>query len=157
MSRPGVGRSLLLAAMLIVFATLATALSVMESPSKQRERRLDERRTEHLDAIADAVDAWIRTRKRVPASLAELANQPGLSLAIVDPVDATPYEYQVLSELGYRLCAGFATSTADRGPGTDPVSWHEKHWMHPAGRYCFDRTAGNPDKAAAQAAAVVAP
>ncbi|GHB94867.1 hypothetical protein [Thermomonas carbonis] len=151
MNRQGVGRSLLLAATVIVVGTLATALWVMESPAKQRDRRIDERRTQQLDAIADAVDAWTREHKRLPASLAELSKQPGASLAIVDPVTGTPYEYAAVSERIYRLCASFATSTSDRGPGTDRISWHEKHWMHPAGRHCFDRTSGRADEAAAPA------
>lgn len=153
MSRQGAGRSLLVTATVLVIATLAVALWVMESPSKQRDRRIDERRTEQLVAIADAIDAWTANHKRLPASLAELSNQPGYSIVMVDPVKGTPYEYQAVSERAYRLCASFATSTADRRPGTSPVSWHEKHWMHPAGRHCFDRTSGE----SAKAAAVVAP
>ena len=153
MNRSGVGRGLLLAATVIVVATLAAALWVMESPSKQRDRRIDERRTKQLDAIADAVDAWTRDHKRLPESLAELSSLPGSSMVIVDPVTGMPYEYQTVSERAYRLCASFATSTADRGPGTNPISWHEKHWMHPAGRHCFDRKSGK----SAEAAAIVAP
>lgn len=153
MSRQGVGRSMLIAATVIVIGTLATAVWVMESPVKQRDRRIDERRTEQLDAIADAVDAWTREHKRLPASLAELSKQPGASLAIVDPVTGTPYDYAAVSERGYRLCASFATSTSDRGPGTDRISWHEKHWMHPAGRHCFERKSGD----SAEAAALVVP
>ena len=151
MSRQGVGRGLLVVATVIVIATLATALWVMDSPMKQRDRRIDERRTEQLDAIADAVDAWTREHKRLPASLVELSKQPGASLAIVDPVTGAPYDYQTVSKRGYRVCASFATSTSDRGPGTDRISWHEKHWMHPAGRHCFDRTSGRADEAAAPA------
>ena len=44
MSAPTLGRNLLLAATVIVIATLAAALWVMESPSMQRDRRLDQRR-----------------------------------------------------------------------------------------------------------------
>lgn len=154
MSAYATGRTLLVAAALIVLATLMTALWVMESPMKQRDRRIDERRTDQLDAIADAVEAWTREHKRLPASLAELARQPGSSLAIADPVTGAPYEYQVLSESGYRLCASFATSTADRGPGTDRISWNEKHWMHPAGRHCFDRKARQSAEAIAAPASV---
>lgn len=155
MSRPGVGRKLLVAATLIVVATLAAALWVMESPSKQRDRRIDERRAEQLEAIADALDAWKNNHQRLPASLAELARQPGLSIAIVDPVDGKPYEYQTLSEWDYRVCARFATSTADRPTGDNSIDWYEKRWMHPVGRYCFDRKAGGADRSAAAAAALV--
>lgn len=152
MNRPAVGRNLLIAATLIVVATLVAALWVMESPSKQRDRRIDERRVEQLEAISDALDAWENNHQRLPASLGELANQPGLSIATVDPVDGKPYEYQALSGWGYRVCARFATSTADRPIGDNGIGWYEKRWMHPVGRHCFDRTAGSADRSAAAAA-----
>ena len=155
MSRPGVGRVLMIAATFIVVATLVAALWVMESPSKQRDRRIDERRVEQLEAIADALDLWKNSHKRLPASLRELASQPGLSIAIVDPVDGKPYEYQALSGWDYRVCARFATSTAERPNGDNGIHWYEKRWMHPVGHYCFDRKAGGADRSAAAAAAIV--
>lgn len=157
MSGSATGRNLLIAAAVIVIGTLVAAMWIMESPSKQRDRRIDQRRVEQLDAISDAVTAWVRQHERLPASLAELANQPGESIAVVDPVDGKPYEYLVLSEQDYRLCAKFATSTADRGRGTHRLSWHEKHWMHPAGRHCFDRKATLVNAAVAAAPASVTP
>lgn len=151
MSGQGTGRTLLVAAAVIVAATLAAALWVMESPAQQRDRRIDQRRTQQLDAIADAVDAWVAGNKRLPSSLAELANQPGLSLAVVDPVDGKPYGYRATAEFGYRLCARFSTSTADRDGSPDHFGWYDQHWLHPAGPYCFERTVAKPAAATAPA------
>lgn len=156
MSGRGSGRTLLVAAAVIVVATLAAALWVMDSPGKQRDRRIDQRRTQQLDAIADAVDAWVAGHKRLPASLAELTGQPGLSLEVVDPVDGKPYDYRVTSERGYRLCARFATSTADRDGDAGRYGWYDRRWLHPAGPHCFERTVAKPAADAADAAVAAA-
>lgn len=153
MSRPGVGRVLLVAATLIVVATLAGALWVMDSPSKQRDRRIDERRVSELGAIVEAIDDWARLKGQMPASLAELAAQPGSSLILVDPVDGKAYGYEVASIFNYRVCATFATSTSDRRRDTNRYRAYNDEWMHPAGRHCFDQTLGPMAKAAVSAAA----
>lgn len=153
MSRPGVGRSLLVAATLIVVATLAGALWVMDSPSKQRDRRIDERRVSELLSITGAIDEWARLKGRMPASLVDLSAQPGSSLVIVDPVDGKHYAYEVVSIFNYKLCATFATSTSDRGRDTNRYRAYNDEWMHPAGRHCFDQTLGPMAKAAVSAAA----
>ncbi|RZA19093.1 MAG: hypothetical protein EOP93_09695 [Lysobacteraceae bacterium] len=154
--RRGVGRALLVAATLIVVATLAAALWVMDSPSKQRDRRIDEARVEELGAIARAIDEWAGEKGRMPASLAELAGQPGSSLGIVDPVDGEPYGYEVGPAPSYRLCATFATSTSDRRRAANRYQRYNDAWMHPAGRHCFDRKLG-PEATAAMPAAAEKP
>lgn len=149
MSAP-VGRWMLVAAGVLVAATLLAALWTMESPSKQRDRRLDQRRAEELGQIASTIDAWYSQQGRLPASLTLLANQPGLLLAITDPVSGDAYTYDATSERGYRLCAVFATSTADKGPDANAYGWQDKRWLHPVGRHCFDREVEAPRKASVE-------
>ena len=92
MSTSSLGRRLMLVATAVVVATLGAALWVMESPSTQRDRRIDERRIGELTAIANAVDEWRTSKVSLPPSLAILAAEPGASLVVVDPVDGVPYE-----------------------------------------------------------------
>ena len=139
MSTSNTGRTMLLLASIIVIATLATSMWVMDSPTKQRDRRIDQRRSVQLDAITDAVDVWVASHKRLPVSLVELSSQPGLSLDVVDPVDGKPYRYRETSRFGYEICAHFATSTADKNQGATEFGWYNKRWLHPAGAYCFNR------------------
>jgi hypothetical protein len=153
MNRPAVGRNLLIAATLIVVATLVAALWVMDSPSKQRDRRIDERRVSELGAIVEAIDDWARLKGQMPASLAELAAQPGSSLILVDPVDGKAYGYEVVSIFAYKVCATFATSTSDRRRDTNRYRTYNDEWMHPVGRHCFDRKLGSMAAASVSAAA----
>lgn len=152
MSGQGTGRFLLVAAAAVVAATLVAALWVMESPGKQRDRRIDQRRTQQLGAIANAVETWFGGHQRLPASLAELAGQPGLSLAVADPVDGQPYGYRITAERSYELCARFATSTAERDGDAGRFGWYDRDWLHPAGSYCFKRTVAKPGADAAATA-----
>lgn len=141
MNEPGFGRALLIGAGVLVAGTLVAALWVMDSPSTQRARRIDQRRVAQLQAIASAVDQWTLERRTLPPSLAGLAHQPGRGLTIVDPVDGRPYDYQPTSADGYRLCATFATSTADNDR-TRAGRWAGEvggRWLHPAGHFCFQR------------------
>ncbi|WP_271678813.1 hypothetical protein [Thermomonas mangrovi] len=154
MSTSSLGRRLMLVATAVVVATLGAALWVMESPSKQRDRRIDERRTGELTAIANAVDAWRASKASLPPSLAILAAEPGASLAVVDPVDGTPYEYRIVSTSRYRLCARFATTTSSGDADGAPMFRATTEWQHPAGRHCFERKAGRSDDDAPAGAVV---
>ena len=154
MSNSSLGRRLMLVATAVVVATLGAALWVMESPSKQRDRRIDERRIGELTAIANAVDAWRTSKASLPPSLAILAAEPGASLVVVDPVDGTPYEYRIVSTSRYRLCARFATTTSGGDGSGAPRAWAVTEWRHPAGRHCFERKAGDSDDDAPAAAVV---
>jgi hypothetical protein len=150
------GRTMLVIASVIVVGSLAAALAVMESPAKQRDRRLDDRRAQELEAIVAAIDEAASTTGRLPATLAALADQPGSSLSIADPVDGTPYAFEATAARAYRLCATFATSTADTGRDAAAFGWRQVEWRHPAGRHCFDRRVATPATDAEAAAKAIA-
>lgn len=132
------GRWLLIGACALVVATLAVAMSMLGSPARQREQQLDLRRVSDLERIVDAVRSYAKTHKGLPPTLDVVARQPGRHLSLVDPVDRTPYPYQVTGDSTFRLCAVFATDTAKT---TEDGPWTKDAWLHGAGRQCFDRTA----------------
>ena len=132
------GRWLAIAACVVVVATLVAALAVMRSPSAQRQVTIDQRRVQELMQLAYAVDAYSNLHDQVPPDIATLANAPGNVLRLADPVSGAAYRYEPNGKDRYRLCATFATDTADTGdfmyaPTTD--------WTHGAGDHCFERQA----------------
>jgi type II secretory pathway pseudopilin PulG len=130
------GRVLMIVAAVAILATVAAAIYVMGAPGAQRQHRLDERRVADLSAIQQAVEAHHREHGVLPPDLPTLAARPGLGLAIVDPA-GQQYAYLPEGRRGYRLCAVFATDTADaRRTGFAPAN-HE--WAHGVGRTCFVR------------------
>lgn len=134
-ARGGAGRALAIAASVVVVATVATALVVMDPPGKQRDIRIDERREDELRRIETLAREHLKAQGELPADLAALAARPGLAVAVADPVDGSAYGYEVTGPRALRLCANFATDTSD--------SAGKRHvraaWAHPAGHHCFDR------------------
>ena len=132
--RRAIGRALLAASSLLVAGSIVAAIIATGSPAQQRLQALDRARVEQLQAIAMHVQEWHARERRLPASLAIVAAQPGLDLPMRDPHTSAPYEYRVLDATRYELCATFATDTAQTGA----ASWSGE-WVHAAGRHCFQR------------------
>lgn len=137
MSAGSGGRRLAVAAGVVVVATIAAAIVVMGSPSAQRAAKLDSRRVRDLDRIVDVIGNHVEREHSLPPDLATLAREPGRRLAIVDPVDNSPYAYEITGARTFRLCAVFATDTAKSLAGNE--RWGSDEWHHDAGRQCFDR------------------
>jgi hypothetical protein len=126
------GRLLAIAIGVVVAASVAIGLAVIESPSKARSRRLDERRAGDLAQLARDVDLFHRRRGALPASLEELEFEPGLALQRRDPETGASYEYRALAADRFELCAVFAR--ASDVPSSDS---RRQFWTHGAGRQCF--------------------
>jgi len=130
-------RLLVAAAVAAVVAALVAGIVAVGPPSLERDRKLDGIRVTDLAAIENLISSFARVHKSLPADLAALAQEPGYSIPRVDPASGKPYDYEVLSADGYRLCAHFTTqSTRDRAgniysPGDT--------WFHGAGKQCFNR------------------
>lgn len=134
-----VGRGLLIAATAVIVAAIALAVVKMGGPGAQRQMRLDERRVQDLSRIVEELRIYFEAHKALPPDLTKLAEQPGLRLSINDPDATAPYAYQPGQSGHFRLCARFATDTA-QGPSQmrDPTPWLGKGWRHPAGDHCYD-------------------
>jgi hypothetical protein len=133
----GLGRGLVVLAGVVAIGAIAGGLWVMGSPAAQRAAALDERRTQDLARIARQIDRWWMRETALPADLATVAAQPGLRLAVVDPLDGRPYDYAPTGADRYRVCAVFATDT-----GEDPLArrgGRDDDWLHPVGPHCFER------------------
>ena len=152
------GRWLAVIASVVVLATVVVAALVMDSPSVQRDARLDSRRIDELNRIVQAIDIHVQANDTVPPDLATLAAQPGQQLSIVDPVTGTAYGYTVDGARSYTLCAEFVTDTARVQARGGP--WNAGEWNHDVGPQCFSRTATAPkpgSRAVASSAASSAP
>jgi hypothetical protein len=127
-------RAVLAAMVLAVVAVVIAGLRIVGSPGAQRIRRLDERRVNDLQAIANAVDAYWTQKKTLPRSLDELTPVTRLTIPARDPVDDVPYVYRAGEADRYELCATFEGDTNAENP--------RAFWTHPAGQRCFQLTAG---------------
>ena len=119
-------------ALLVVGGAIAGGLRVLDSPGEARLRQFDARRIADLQDIQRAIDLRWQSQKTLPATLDELVAQSMPPLPGRDPVNGRPYEYSLLSEKRYELCADFARGATP--PGARPA---RDFWWHDAGRHCF--------------------
>lgn len=114
------------------------------SPVVERQRRLDDQRTQDLQQITYAVDQFNQQNARLPSSLDELRNsQSYVSPSILnDPESNAPFDYRTTGTSTYELCATFSTVLTDANnaqpmapaPYGAPVAGF---WNHAAGHVCY--------------------
>ena len=126
------GRTLMVAAGVVVIGAVGAALLVMDSPSRQRAERLDGIRVDDLRQLSLRIDTHAEVHDRLPERLAVVSGGPGR--AIADPGTGQAYEYEITGDRSYRLCATFETAQQ-----AEPHDIYRDQWRHGEGRQCFDR------------------
>jgi hypothetical protein len=118
--------------------TIVAGLWFAGSPQQERRRSLDERRIGDLNLLAQAIDAYARENRVLPATLDQVVDFRFSQVRSVrDPETGALYDYIGLDSLRYQLCATFelpdtaSTIEYDRG---------SRFWSHSAGRQCFTIT-----------------
>jgi hypothetical protein len=147
---------------LLILTAIGGGLYLSGSPGKERARQFDNRRLNDLQQISVAVDSFYEKTSRLPDNLDVLSAAGGqfgyLPTKITDPMPDRGYEYIVMNEADYQLCAIFdlpSESLDAQGknppvparesiPVTSPTLVTEKGvfgrvrtWEHPAGYFCF--------------------
>ena len=118
-------------AIVVVIAVCAAGFVMIGSPRLERSRRMDAQQVGDLRQISMMVSVYLGRHHRLPVSLEELTREGGMSLA-GGPPSINRYEYRVLDEKEYELCATFQWDSADVEP-----SWAGDFWTHGRGRQCF--------------------
>ena len=123
-------------AILVVVSSVSYGIYLVGSPGSQRTLKFDDRRVSSLNDISFAVASYWEDNARLPEELADLKDGYIFLQSVEDPETSLPYEYRVLSEKGYELCAVFTTDSAiqDR---ENPPPFTTRVWAHKAGRVCF--------------------
>jgi len=126
------GQVLLGAALVVTVAAVVAGVIVVGTPAKGRMQRLDRVRAADLREIVAAVDRYWRQHEELPASLGDLAADPRAEVSVRDPASEADYEYRIVDDDSYELCAVFdlASIPERRERGT--------FWLHDAGRNCFE-------------------
>ena len=127
----------------VVILTVLWGFAVIGSPFVQREKRFDEKRVQDLSMIQNYITNYWQNKEKLPVELNNLED-PLLGVTIpFDPETGEPYEYRVVSDLMFELCATFTTESED-GPSAVPQIYpprsQDYNWQHGVGRVCFERT-----------------
>ncbi len=118
--------------------TTVAGLWFAGSPQQERRRSLDQRRIGDLNTLAEAIDAYARENRVLPAALDQVVDFRFSNVrSIRDPETGAPYDYIGLDSLRYQLCATFelpdsaTTASDERG---------SRFWSHGSGHHCFTLT-----------------
>ncbi len=133
-------RSFAAGAAAIVVAVLVWGIALAGLPGIERLRKFDQRRVDDLRAVGREIrslcveESMGRAepvlKRPLPGTLDELVAQAVSERPRVrDPQTGAAYEYEVLGESRYRLCATFS-HPRDKD--------FDVFWNHPAGRHCFE-------------------
>jgi hypothetical protein len=146
-SMPSKTKLLVTVASIAVLASLVGGFALIGSPMKARALRFDDRRVNDLQSIQWQIINYWQQKGQVPDTLEKLKDPISSFYYPKDPETGMPYDYQPISDLGFRLCANFNLasvegSTAKNGSVTRPMGYGitDENWTHEAGRTCFDRT-----------------
>ena len=130
---------------IVVVASIVTGFFAMGLPTDQREKRIDERRVEHLSNIYWAIQTFYLEEEELPAVLTDLPKTPeSAHYTLSDPETGEAYEYIVLPEEGdniFELCAVFTTEFEDKNSyAAEPYFVPEgiRDRSHPVGRHCYE-------------------
>jgi hypothetical protein len=148
LTRTGLHRAFGWGTSAVVVVCMSLGMMIVGSPGTERLRRFDTQRASDIARISEGVyettvgAGWrnastaLTQKQALPKSLAEVqANAPNRRLRILDPQTTAPYEYEVIGETRFRVCATFNAIREEAG---------DVGWNHPAGRHCFDFDALNP-------------
>jgi hypothetical protein len=135
-------RGLLGTVVVVVVACLGYAIFLLGTPGEQRDLRLDSQRISNLRNIARNIDTYWELNQQMPERLEDMSGPRYSIRSIHDPESMKPYEYRVIGDSKYELCAVFSTDSAqlrdvDR-------SFSAKAWDHGVGLTCFPLEAQAP-------------
>ena len=118
----------------VVVAAIVIGVILLDSPAQERLNRLDDRRVSDWRELSFAVHVKWTREGRLPSSLEELSIEERIVRELADPVTGDAYEYRVVDEDTYELCAVFE-GEIDAGEHDIP---YEYLWFHGPGRQCFE-------------------
>jgi Domain of unknown function (DUF5671) len=129
-------------AIVLVAVPIILGFMVIGSPRTQRLARVDEQKVRDLQSIQAEVISYFQSKGAVPSSLADLQKS---SLYFVPPTDidaGVPYEYKMLQNNSFELCAGFNVESKNKNNTSYPSMYGavDENWTHGSGRVCFTRT-----------------
>ena len=101
------------AALVIIIAVFVTSLFIVESPLEARNRKTDQQVINDFHNIDGLIYNYYKEYEKLPASLNVLQDEyPHLDNEDIEhPASGQEYEYNILEDNKYELCADFLTSS----------------------------------------------
>jgi len=127
-------------ALVIVIGALSSALIFGESPMEARDKKLDSAILDDFSSIENAVIRYYNSNESLPENLSVLEEEIEFVTQniVTDPETDSGYQYNILGEKKYELCADFRTSNLEND---DRISeFYRETWPHEKGRQCIEKS-----------------
>ena len=145
---PPVGKFSVLLATFFVCGVIFIGFSVLGSPRAQRLVKYDQVKVVDLHGISENINHFVEMNNRLPQNLDEMKTVMKTyysynTFSMNDSQTNTPYEYILLNQTSYSLCAIFNADAPLTPVGSySPYgNYNEALWnTYKKGRYCFINT-----------------
>jgi len=130
-------------ALIIIIGALSSALIFGESPMEARNKKLDNAILNDFSSIKNAIDQYYITNENLPKNLSVLEEEIGFITQdiLTDPEKSLDYQYNILDEKKYELCADFKTSNLEDNNVAN--EFYREIWPHKEGSQCIGKSIEN--------------
>lgn len=117
----------------VILTSIVFGFFFVGSPQEARLKRFDAERISDLEQIRySIISSYTDSYKRLPVSIDEARKSSGMPQDIYeDPATHEVYEYAVIDESTYTLCATFDAPSSEQDIKENPM------WEHGVGKQCF--------------------
>lgn len=128
----------------IVVISVVGGFFIVGSPFEERIRRFDKKRVSDLQFVQSEIITYWINKQKLPERLSLLKDDIRGVVIPRDPETGVEYEYAILEEKKFALCAVFSRQNSALEPtAARPISvpyYEGENWEHDTGRVCFERT-----------------
>lgn len=129
---------------LVIILTIIGGIMMIGSPNELRNKRIDDIRVENLNTVQSEIIYFWQSKNRLPNSIEELRDDLRVFYPPTDPDTEESYEYQIVNEKTFKLCANFKTDSLEN-KNMRPDFYGLGSFEHSAEYTCFERTI-DPEK-----------
>ncbi|MDD3284728.1 MAG: DUF5671 domain-containing protein [Patescibacteria group bacterium] len=119
--------------MFLVITILISGFLVADSPAQVRKIKFDTNTVNDLNSIRNGIEEYTRNYGELPKNLESLSSD--MLYYLRTETDINNYEYKILSDKEYEICAEFKTNSDD----IKDTYINQKEWPHEIGKKCFER------------------
>jgi len=125
--------------LIVILIVFISSLFIVESPMQTRLRKIDQEVIRDFNKIDGQINIFYNDAGKLPKNLEEIIEESNYIIEddVKHPVTEKAYDYKILDDKKYELCAEFNLSnkdTDDRDKG-----YYEDIWKYDAGYQCISQ------------------
>ena len=130
-----------IASAIVMLLSVGVGFTLIDSPMLARAKAFDNQRAADIQQLQGGVQNYFNKYQRMPESLEELREEGMVrKYALEDPDTGEAYEFRVVDDQKYEICALFTTDNRDEEEEFyQPRGPYGSSFLHGAERTCFEQ------------------